>query len=106
MHSVAPRIEPTTKSVVLQAYQSRPPISRTTDGSTVVTMWTLMACSATPPVSASARQPLRPLKSSPHPAVGGGGRKAAEEEDMEKGCEGLEEAWMVGRASQLNKLLL
>jgi hypothetical protein len=87
--SAAPRIEPSTNSVVLQAYQSSPPISRTTEGSTVVTMWTLTACSATPPVSASARQPLRPLKSSPQPAVAGGSarersRAGEEEEAMVK----------------------
>jgi len=71
--SVAPRIDPTTNSVVLQAYQSSPPISFTTEGSTVVTMCTLTACSATPPVSASARQPLRPLNSSLQSAAGEAG---------------------------------
>ena len=50
-------MEATTNSVVFQAYQLRPPISCTTDGSTVVTMCTLMACMATPPVSASTTQP-------------------------------------------------
>ncbi|MCY1525364.1 hypothetical protein D9M68_603400 [compost metagenome] len=107
---VAPRIEPTTNRVVLQAYQSSPPISRTTEGSTVVTMWTLTACSATPPVSASARQPLRPLNSSRQAAVGGGAPTAAasreEEEDDMRTKENAKGAWILGGALQLNKLLL
>ncbi len=110
--SVAPRIDPTTNSVVLHAYQSSPPISRTTEGSTVVTMWTLTACSATPPVSARARQPLRPVKSSPQAAVGGGEIRlagSAEEEDAAGGManpKDWKEARILGAAAQLNKLLL
>ena len=68
---MAPRIDAATNSVVFQAYHPTPPMSCTTEGRTVVTMWTLTACSATPPVTATARHALRPENSSAHDAVGG-----------------------------------
>ena len=66
----APQMALTTATVVVQAKKRRPPISGTTEGSTVATTRSDSAWIATPPVSMTEMAAFPLLKSASQPTVG------------------------------------